>query len=293
MPSFGELRPSDAMEKSGGLAAEFAVLVVTLQIMGKPDLQRCARAAGAEWLLCDIGNTQSKLHVVRCGAIAELMLVPHGREEWLREQLRGRRFEECLVSATGEVSATLAALLEEHCARVWHLSCELPLPLAIDYRSPHTLGADRIAAAAGAVTLGIAGEGPVLIADAGTALTLDVVSAEGRFLGGNISPGVRMRIEALHGHTAHLPAIASEGDTPLIGYSTDTALRAGCVGGVAREIDALADALARDGAPALTVLTGGDAELIAPLLRHPYRLEHELVAHGMLAILQYQLQKQN
>ncbi len=160
------------------------------------------------------------------------------------------------------------------------------LPLTIDYATPHTLGLDRIAAAAGAAVL-MPGR-PLLIADAGTALTLDLLDGTRTFRGGNISPGIKLRLRALHAFTGRLPRVEKSGACPLFGYDTDTAMRSGAIRGIAAEVaDAYRRAVITIAAEAL-VLTGGDAGLIEPLLISegitPVREQH-LVAVGLNQIL--------
>lgn len=162
------------------------------------------------------------------------------------------------------------------------------VPLQIDYATPHTLGLDRIAAAVGAARL-YPGRA-LLIADVGTALTLDLLDAQGTFRGGNISAGIKLRLRALHSFTGRLPRVEKSGDCPAFGYDTATAMRSGAIRGLAAEVlDAYRRAAAEAGVEAL-VLTGGDASIIEPLLAesglNPQR-EPQLVAVGLNSILHY------
>ncbi len=86
------------------------------------------------------------------------------------------------------------------------------MPLTISYATPETLGHDRIAAAAGARKL-LPGS-PLLIMDLGTAITIDFVTANGEYRGGNISPGLLTRFKSLHDHTARLPLVQKEPGIP-------------------------------------------------------------------------------
>lgn len=162
-----------------------------------------------------------------------------------------------------------------------------PLPLSLSgYPAP---GLDRIAAAAGASAL-FPGEA-VMIADAGTALTLDIVDSEGNFQGGNISAGAKLRLKALHEYTDRLPAIEKSGDCPEFGYDTETAIRAGALRGLAAEISvAAAHAAALYGCRRI-LLTGGDADLVEAYIDLPegFTLHREpiLVAIGLKRILDY------
>ena len=105
------------------------------------------------------------------------------------------------------------------------VSLAMPLPLQFDYATPSTLGADRIAAAAGAWSL-MPGRN-MLVVDMGTAVTYDFVSAEGRFKGGNIAPGIGMRLRSLHNYTARLPEVNGYGDIPRLGHARRSRTRRG------------------------------------------------------------------
>ena len=156
------------------------------------------------------------------------------------------------------------------------------MPLAIDYATPHTLGHDRIAAAVGASALAPGRD--CLVVDAGTAVTYDYVTADARFKGGNIAPGLSLRFQALASHCVQLPRIDSYGDTPLLGYDTPTAIRSGVVLGLAAEIELLARRL---GSPAI-VLTGGDSHLVAEVIAgSEVIVDNDLVAKGLNRILEY------
>lgn len=165
-----------------------------------------------------------------------------------------------------------------------NLSAETPLPLVIDYASPHTLGADRIAAAVGAKSIAPRG-GYVLVVDIGTAVTYDLLYAgePSVFKGGNIAPGIALRLDALHNFTSALPAVSIDGPVPLMGTTTDEAMRSGAVRGIVAEIEYYHSQLSN----ITTVLTGGSAEVIAPYISSPFILEPDLVTIGLKSILDY------
>ncbi len=100
---------------------------------------------------------------------------------------------------------------------------------------PKGLGADRVAADIGARSL--YSHNTLLIIDAGTCLTFDVIAADGRILGGAISPGVSLRLRAMHEYTSALPLLEPDGDHPILGYNTPTSMRSGAVNGMRWEIE--------------------------------------------------------
>lgn len=169
-----------------------------------------------------------------------------------------------------------------------------PLPVGIRYDTPETLGLDRIAGACGAASM-YPGES-VLVADAGTALTLDIVDGGATFRGGNISPGVSLRLRALNGFTSALPLVEKEGRLYGFGRDTETALRGGAVGGTADEIIAAALRGHRNFGVTRLLLTGGDARLLLPILSDytsritdfpEIRLCPDIVGRGLVSIFNH------
>lgn len=182
-------------------------------------------------------------------------------------------------SVCGRRREEIEAALGSMARRLHVLSASMPLPVTLDYRTPATLGADRIAAAAGA--LAVAPGCTTLVVDMGTAITYDVVSADGHFIGGNIAPGIFVRLEALHHFTKALPLMETDGDCPRWGYDTETALRSGAIRGVVGELQYYRHCLPDEGAPHRVILTGGSADLIIPYITSPIIVEPNLVLKGL------------
>lgn len=231
-------------------------------------------------LIVDMGNSSAKYAVfdgeqmVCSGQFAS----PFGVDvRLLAEQFP---LEACAYACVGSERSALLEAIEECLGRApLRVTGETPVPLVNEYRTPATLGGDRLAAAVGAYLLSPVGC-PVLVVDAGTCITYDFVTADGRYLGGNISPGLGMRLRSLHEHTARLPLIGSEGDCPEVGYDTATAMRAGVVRGLRLEIEGYVRAF-RASHPGLKVFfTGGNgsrfSEDIAGAVLHPCLVEEGL-----------------
>lgn len=137
------------------------------------------------------------------------------------------------------------------------LPSHLPPFIQLEYKTPQTLGADRLAAVLGARSL--QPHRSLLVIDAGTCITYDVLLADGRYLGGNISPGLDMRLQAMHKFTARLPNVLSNGNVPLLGNTTETALRSGAIHGIRFEIEGYIRCLCEQYADICVFLTGGDS----------------------------------
>ncbi len=144
-------------------------------------------------------------------------------------------------------------------SRIEVLTSSTPLPIHLNYKTPETLGADRVADACGAVSLH-PGE-PCLIIDAGTCITVDFVDATGTYHGGAIMPGLGMSLQALHTFTAKLPLLDIEhvDKAPVLGRTTEESILAGTLGATLLALAGFV-ALYKEKAPGLHVLlTGGDA----------------------------------
>lgn len=178
--------------------------------------------------------------------------------------------------------AAVEADLHRIAREVIILSASTPVPVEIDYRSKGTLGADRIAAAAGARSL--APGRTALVVDMGTAITYDVVTSDGHFHGGNIAPGIFVRLEALNHFTHALPLVETDGPTPRWGYDTETALRSGAIRGVVGELQYYRHCLRAEHPDPVVILTGGSADLIMPYITTPIIHEPNLVLIGLNSI---------
>lgn len=160
------------------------------------------------------------------------------------------------------------------------------LPIINHYKTPHTLGTDRIVGIIGARAS--CPNKAVLVIDIGTAITYDVMNAEGAYLGGAISPGLQMRFSSLHTHTASLPLVGREGENPVIGNTTHTSIRSGVVHGLLAEVEAMTNRFSEElGERPVVFLTGGDGVRFENQLKSINFVDPELVLKGIHYILQH------
>jgi type III pantothenate kinase len=191
--------------------------------------------------------------------------------------------DSCLVCSTRALPDWLPDVIRSKNIAYQELSHLMKLPITIGYETPETLGKDRIAAAVGAATL-FPGQN-VLAIDAGTALTIDYISDKGYFLGGNISPGLRMRFTSLNQQTFSLPDVELSEEVPLLGKNTREAILAGVVNGLTHEIDNSINALKNKYNDLHVIITGGDARYLSTRLKNTIFVEENLVLSGLNAIL--------
>ncbi len=264
-------------------------------------------------LLIDIGNTLVKCAVTDRGAVIAEERAERLTGDLLDRLLTGRPVERAIVCSTrGAVSEVLEAV-RARVAFCLEFTQRTPVPIGNAYRSPETLGLDRLAAAVGAAAL-YPGRN-VLIVDAGTALTVDLVTADGVFHGGCISPGLRMRLQALHDHTAALPlcepsetglaeadALGSVENTApvrsavdeavgLLGGTTEEALVRGAMQSVAFEIEGYANRFREKFADLCIIFTGGDAHFFVKRIKNTIFANRNPVFCGLDRILEYNVRE--
>lgn len=164
------------------------------------------------------------------------------------------------------------------------------VPLTNKYRTPNTLGMDRLAACVGAYS--IAGkEANILVIDVGTAITYDIVS-KGEYLGGNIAPGMQMRLNALHTFTAKLPQVDINTEWKEIGDDTQTAIYSGCYSGILHEIEGAYHRLSKKFPKLLVFLTGGGAKYFESNIKIKIFAKENLLRIGLNRILNDKCQKE-
>jgi type III pantothenate kinase len=168
---------------------------------------------------------------------------------------------------------------------IYNLSADLPLPITKNYDTPETLGADRIAASAGANFL-FPNENLVVI-DMGTCITYDLMDANAVFQGGLISPGMKMRFKAMHSFTKRLPLVDPVINPELIGKSTRKAMQSGVMNGIFSEMEGIIERYRHKSPGLRVVLCGGDAAFFENSLKPPIFAVPELVLIGLNRILTY------
>ena len=234
-------------------------------------------------LIIDIGNNSAKFFLFQGEQIILHTRKENSSFDVIDEWNRLYDIDKVIVSS---VITDCESLLDE----ISKLQCPVirfdkstPLPLEVNYRTPGTLGSDRIAAAVGAW-----GEAPgrnILVIDAGSAITIDFVGKDGKYNGGNIAPGIKMRLRALHEYTDRLPMVEKEGDIPTIGYDTETAIRSGVINGVCHEIEGYINEFKQKYCDVLVFLTGGDEKPLKNRIKNCIFADKYLVAKGLNRIL--------
>jgi type III pantothenate kinase len=233
-------------------------------------------------LVVDVGNTQTHFGVV------ELDEDPVIREHWRFATVRASTGDELgatlsnLLALRGMsfadvdhsiVSSTVPELSEQWVAMavrylghaMLNVGPAIRTGMPIRYDNPHEVGADRLANAVAAYERV---KGTCVVVDFGTAITYDVVSAAGEYLGGIITPGAEISIDALYDRAAKLPKVELAEPRSLIGKSTVDAIRSGVVYGFAGQVDGIVRRLRAElGSDTTVIATGGLAGVLVPFVR--------------------------
>lgn len=238
-------------------------------------------------LAIDIGNTLAKLAVIDDGQVVDFQKTEKIDSAFVEKILEENpEIEAAIIVSTGEYETAWEQMLEKRMKRFIRFGAETPIPIENGYATPQTLGLDRLAAAVAANAL--YPNSNVLIVDFGTAITVDFVSAEGRFVGGNISPGAATRFRALHHFTKRLPLCElDEESVRLLGNSTQTAIESGVVNGIVYEIEGYIRDLQQRYNNLRIIFTGGESDFFAKRLKNTIFATYDLVAYGLNRILEY------
>jgi len=243
-------------------------------------------------LVLDLGNSYGKIAVCDRQKVVEAATY---------EKITSREISYFHIRYSGLKGAIISSVVNysreiiDYLNNLYQVCIELdhatPIPLVNKYTTPETLGYDRIAAAVGAYT--ICPGKDVLVIDAGTAITYDIVTSGGEFLGGNISQGVDIRFKSLNKYTNRLPHLERPDELPpLVGSSTREAIQSGIINGLLFEMDGFIGAIKELYPKLQVVLTGGDAKYFVGKLKSSIFVDPNLNLIGLNRILEHNAERE-
>ena len=239
------------------------------------------------YLIIDVGNTRVKVAVFEIDTIKEIFVFE--KEKIITELKKivskfsiSNAIVSSVTSFTEKEQQEITTLLKPI-----FLTSDTKVPFVNKYKTPKTLGVDRVALASAAVKM--YPNKNVLVLDAGTCITYDFVTKKGEYLGGAISPGIQMRYKALHEFTAKLPLLEPSKFESFIGVDTNTSIHSGVINGISKEIDGIIKQYQKKYSDLTVVLTGGDTYFLSKQLKSVIFAHPNFVLEGLHTILTHNL----
>ncbi len=240
-------------------------------------------------LAIDVGNTRVKIAVFEKDKLVELFVFQKTKIlSEIKEILKKHEISTGIMSNVASISDSKLKKLKD-LVHIQVISSFTEVPFKNLYKTPKTLGVDRIALVAGAVSQ-FSGHN-ILVIDAGTCITFDFVNSEGEYLGGAISPGLKMRFNSLNYFTANLPLLEIDELTDFIGKNTKESINSGVINGAIQEIDGVINQYKKKFLDLTVVLTGGDTNFLAKQLKSSIFANQNLLLQGLNRILIHNIDK--
>tara|TARA_R110000868_G_scaffold385472_3_gene653399 strand:- start:2679 stop:3413 length:735 start_codon:yes stop_codon:yes gene_type:complete len=235
-------------------------------------------------LAIDIGNSRTKFGLFQERKLLQSFLLNNEELEKNHQIFEAYPADFYIVSSVNK-SAEVQLNLEKFGEKLIHLRPDSKLPILIKYQSPETLGKDRISAVIGA-SVQFSNQN-LLVIDCGTCITYDFLTAKNEYMGGAISPGVQMRLNALNNYTNQLPLLHWDTITKpeTIGNTTITSMLSGVINGLIEEINGFISSYQKQFFDLKIVLTGGDANFFEKELKNGIFADPNLVLKGLNEIL--------
>lgn len=237
-------------------------------------------------LVIDIGNSYIKLAVFR----QDKIVYEKQSVKFLVKDLKAIHkkfpFEHVILSTVRTSLPSFTNYLKRN-FKFLQLTHNTSQPVKMLYKTPSTLGLDRLAAIVGAYHEKTGKN--VLVVDIGTCITYDFLDSHGVYHGGNIAPGVELRLLAMHDYTSALPLVKRANNEDVLGKSTKTAMQNGAVKGIKFEIESFIRTLTKKTKNLTVILTGGDASYFGEMLESKIFVDPKLVLKGLHEILKYNI----
>lgn len=235
-------------------------------------------------LAIDIGNTRVKTGLFIKGKLVKSNAYDSFDLDTLRSIfMENPQIEHSILCSVKKYPAALKNFLASR-SRFVELSSKTLIPVKVAYKTPKTLGMDRVAAICGAYS--ISKKGNVLVVNAGTCITFDFMDGKNVYKGGSISPGLDMRYKALHTFTDGLPLVAPDMNfKTLIGTDTAESIRSGVQMGIINEVDGIIEQYQSKYRDLTIFLTGGSMPWLLKSLKTKIKAQPFLVLTGLNVIL--------
>jgi len=245
-------------------------------------------------LAINIGNTNIKAAVFKRGGICQQLDFPvkaYSKSKFIKKLTNKHKLAACIICSVAPKITNLIRkdLLSLTGKLPYIIGKDLIVPIKNYYRKPKQLGQDRLVNAYAASQLYAA---PCVVIDAGTAITFDIISKNGAYLGGLILPGMKMSLLALGNNTALLPQLKLSSPKKLIGTDTKSSIMGGVVfGAAALSKELIKKIIQYTGKNTLIIGTGGDIGLIKKYSKLKMKINKNLTLKGINLIYSHEIKK--
>jgi len=234
-------------------------------------------------LIIDVGNTRVKAALFKDDTIVELVVFDKKRIiSEVRKIIKNNTVKIGIISSVSSISSKKLLKLKT-LTDFLVVSSSTKVPFKNLYKTPKTLGVDRVALVVSAVNT--YKNNNVLIIDAGTCITYDFVNEKSEYLGGAISPGIQMRFQSLHNYTSKLPLLVKKMVNSFTGKNTNESINSGVVNGVIKEVDGVILDYKEKYVNLTVVLTGGDTNFLAKQLKSSIFANQNFLLEGLNKLL--------
>ena len=234
-------------------------------------------------LVVDIGNNFFKLGIFENSNLVFSFFEKNDKIDVEIEKII-RSYSKITSALISNVSSVkINDILNKLNIKIYELDSTFIFPFKLNYKTPESLGNDRLALAAAATILFPNSNN--LVIDAGTCITIDFIDNNNHFMGGSISPGVKMRYDSLNHYTANLPLLKNENNFNYPGDSTNASIHAGIIGGVSNEINGFIKQINSRNDKVNVILTGGDAKILSKTLKITIFANQNFILEGLNSIL--------
>lgn len=236
-------------------------------------------------LAIDIGNTRIKTGIFEGKYLHELKIFEGNQYAELLEYIISKRpVEAAILSSVREIPMEIMSeLFERYPFTI--LDQYTSVPLINNYKTPESLGTDRLAGVIGAAA--IFPDHDILVINAGTCITYDFITYDRQYSGGGIAPGIKMRFKSLYTLTDQLPLIQESPVDFLIGASTEEAILSGVMNGVVAEVQGMIEKFRQNFPSLKVILSGGDAGYFEKQLKSDIFVALNIVLSGLNEILDH------
>tara|TARA_B100000927_G_scaffold121419_1_gene97903 strand:+ start:94 stop:819 length:726 start_codon:yes stop_codon:yes gene_type:complete len=234
-------------------------------------------------LVIDIGNNYFKIGIYKNSDLIYFFSENNSKIDSEINRLLNKNNDLSYALISNVSSIKVIDIFNNYKIRVLQLDSTFNFPFTIHYKTPSSLGNDRLALAAAASLL--YPESNKIIIDVGTCITVDFVDFNNNFFGGSISPGIEMRYKSLNNYTSNLPLLEISNKFNFPGDSTESSIHSGVIGGVCNEINGFIENISLKHGSTKVILTGGNAKFLSKTLKIAIFANQNFILDGLNSIL--------